>query len=251
MAKQRYINTKFWSDTWVREKLNALDRYLFLYLLTNEHTNISGIYELPISLLAFESGIDKEELEKTMFPHLSPKVYYEKSWVIIINFPHHQDVDNPKIMAGIQAELEKVPPIIYEKAIGYGYPIHRESHLIKLNIIPSEISKNEISGGSVLNEPTYDSALEQPDDGNVRKKKDTFNKRYMEIVLWAQRRRSELEGKPFIFPDSRSEFAALKKLREASFSMEKIKERWIELAADPPKDGFNFHTVLWSLSKKP
>lgn len=141
MAKQRYINTKFWSDSWIREKLNALDRYLFLYLLTNEHTNISGIYELPLSLLAFESGIDKEELEKTMFPHLAPKVYYEKNWVIIVNFPNHQDTKNPKIMTGIQVELEKVPLEIYEKALEHGYPIGRISHsnsnsnsnLIKLN----------------------------------------------------------------------------------------------------------------------
>jgi len=63
MAKQRYINTKFWSDTFISE-LNPLDRYLFLYFLTNEHTNIAGVYELPLKTIAFETGIELDMLKK-------------------------------------------------------------------------------------------------------------------------------------------------------------------------------------------
>ena len=73
MAKTRMVNTRFWNDSWVR-KLNSLDRYLFLYLLTNEHTNICGIYELPIGTMAYEIGIDERDLERTMLKRLKPKV---------------------------------------------------------------------------------------------------------------------------------------------------------------------------------
>src|SRR6185369_4096429 len=72
VAKQRFVNTKFWSDKWVRQKLNPLDRYLFLYFLTNEHTNICGMYELPIETMAFESGLDKEDLMRSFLPRLKP-----------------------------------------------------------------------------------------------------------------------------------------------------------------------------------
>ena len=67
MAKQRYIDTRFWHDTFIREKLNPLDRYLFLYFLTNDKTNnISGIYELPISIIASETGMTKELIPKAV-----------------------------------------------------------------------------------------------------------------------------------------------------------------------------------------
>lgn len=122
------INTRFWSDSWIREKLNPLDRYLFLYFLTNEHTNICGIYELSLPAIAFETGIDKEDLKKTMFPRLKPKVYYIDGWVCVTNFPRHQAKDNPKIQKGIEYELALIPSHILDKAIAYGYPIQGASH---------------------------------------------------------------------------------------------------------------------------
>src|SRR3990167_4821329 len=84
----RTINTRFWSDGLIR-KLNALDRYLFLYLLTNEHVSWCGIYELDLSMMAFECGIDKEDLQKTMLPRLEPKIIYNDGWVFIKNFPRY------------------------------------------------------------------------------------------------------------------------------------------------------------------
>lgn len=123
MAKQRMINTKFWSDPWVVEKLNPLDKLLFLYLLTNEHTNIAGIYELSIHSISFDTGIERDTLVKVMLPRLAPKVYYIDGWVILTNFLKHQNTDSPQVKLGIGRELEFVPPKILEAAIGYGYRI--------------------------------------------------------------------------------------------------------------------------------
>jgi len=123
MAKQRVVNTKFWSDNWVREKLNQLDRYLFLYFLTNEHTRISGIYELPMSSLSFETGFSRDELIGTLLPRLEPKIIVFEGWVIMPNFLKHQNINNPKIKAAVENEMEDVPIEIIEKAIAYGYPM--------------------------------------------------------------------------------------------------------------------------------
>lgn len=109
MGKQRYINTKFWSDSFIVE-LNPLDRYLFLYILTNEHTNIAGIYELPIIRMAQESGIDKEMIPK-MLRRLSGKIEYFDGWVIIKNFQKHQ-MKNEKIKLGIENVMKEVPQSI-------------------------------------------------------------------------------------------------------------------------------------------
>lgn len=121
MSKQRAVNTKFWSDPWVRDELNPLDRYLFLYFLTNEHTNISGVYELPLATLAFETGLDKEVIEKTMLKRLRPKVIYHKSWVIIPKFPRHQNLKSDDVIKGILREFESAPTPIREEAIHRGW----------------------------------------------------------------------------------------------------------------------------------
>jgi len=158
MAKERLINTRFWSDTWVREKLNPLDRYFLLYLLTNEHTNISGIYELPISIMAFETGLDKEKLSKTMFPNLKPKVHYKNSWVIITNFLKYQRTKSDKVVIGIVNALKIVPKPVLEfaKSIGYGYDIDMiwESY----HILESELElkpEYKLKGSSFKKKPYF------------------------------------------------------------------------------------------------
>lgn len=124
MAKERLINTRFWNDSWIRE-INPLDRYLFIYLLTNEYTNISGIYELPLVTMAFGTGIDERELEKTMLPKLQPKVFYKSGWVILTNFLKYQHLNSKTVVAGIRKQLTGVPSdvILHAKEVGYAYGI--------------------------------------------------------------------------------------------------------------------------------
>jgi hypothetical protein len=112
MAKQRYINTKFWSDNYVSD-LNPLDRYLFLYFLTNEHTNICGIYEVPLKTIAFETGIELDMLKK-MLKRLMGKIYYIDGWVYIKNFARHQAV-NDSIIKGIDVAKSTIPKEILNK----------------------------------------------------------------------------------------------------------------------------------------
>lgn len=112
MAKQRYVNTKFWSDNFISE-LNPLDRYLFLYFLTNEHTNICGIYEVPLKTISFETGLELDMLKK-MINRLCGKVYYINGWVYLKNFAKHQAV-NDSIKKGIEASKKEVPNDILVK----------------------------------------------------------------------------------------------------------------------------------------
>ena len=112
MAKRRMIDTRFWSDNFVVE-LNPLDRYLFLYLLTNEHTNICGIYELPLKRMADESGIEKDMLSK-MFKRLNGKVVYVEGWVALKNFSKYQS-DNESVKKGVENAKKTIPSHILSK----------------------------------------------------------------------------------------------------------------------------------------
>jgi hypothetical protein len=114
MAKYRMVNTKFWSDTFIRESLNPLDRYLFLYFLTNEKTNIAGIYELPISIISSETGLERIMLTK-MMRRLKDKVCYYKGWVILKNFIKYQNLGSDEVKKGIENALKEIPIEIRQK----------------------------------------------------------------------------------------------------------------------------------------
>ena len=108
MSKQRMINTKFWSDPFVVDDLNPLDRYIFLYLLTNEKANIIGAYEISLKTISNETGIEKDEVFR-MISRLESKVTYISGWVVFRKSIKHQNYNSPKIAAAIARELKELP----------------------------------------------------------------------------------------------------------------------------------------------
>lgn len=106
------INTRFWNDTYISD-LNPLEKLLFIYFLTNEHTSICGVYELPLKVAAVETGIDPSMFGK-MLPNFTTKIVYYDGWVGIKNFSKHQ-ATNPSIKRGIEAELKLIPAHIKAK----------------------------------------------------------------------------------------------------------------------------------------
>lgn len=115
------ISTKFWSDPWVMTKLNSLDRLLFLYLISNELTNISGIYEISEHRIAFDTGIERDTLVKAMIPRLEPKVYFKDNWVILVNFTKHQNLKSQDVILGIKREFEMAPKAVQKEAMIRGW----------------------------------------------------------------------------------------------------------------------------------
>lgn len=108
MAKQRFINTRFWSDSFI-VPLMPIERYLFLYFLTNEHTSICGIYELPLRTIAYETRVREKELVKIL-DRLNGKIYYLDGWIFIRNFERHQFArGNSKVRIGIENEKKNIP----------------------------------------------------------------------------------------------------------------------------------------------
>lgn len=58
----RTIDASFWTDSKVR-KLAVADRLLFLYLITNPHTHVSGLYYLPDLIAQHETGLSAKQLQ--------------------------------------------------------------------------------------------------------------------------------------------------------------------------------------------
>lgn len=131
MSKKRYFNTKFWSDGWVVEELNPLDRYVFLYFLLNERTTLSGAYELPLRTAANETGIDREELTR-MLNRLYPRVIASDGWIILSNAIKHQNYHSPKIETAMLGELDKIPkPLLRYINLPLDFAMERGSDIRK------------------------------------------------------------------------------------------------------------------------
>ena len=60
MAIYRSIRMTFWTDTKIAEDFTPEDRYFYLYLMTNPHTNLPGCYEISIKQMSKDLGYEVE-----------------------------------------------------------------------------------------------------------------------------------------------------------------------------------------------
>lgn len=176
MAKQRIVWTKLWSDPWVR-KLDSDGKLLWVYLLTNDKTNMAGVYEISIEDMLLETKIKREKILKllrkfaigegwiegqktrtfngslrknnetarTFNEHA--RIQYRNGWMLIGNFLGYQNL-NPKVLLGIRKSLERVPE--WARA----YVIDRLSHLnLNLNLNSNTPPYSPPSRGSNKDDP--------------------------------------------------------------------------------------------------
>lgn len=62
MATKRIVNTEFWTDDKIVDYFSPEDKLFFLYLLTNPHTNLLGIYKINKKVMAFELGYSNDTI---------------------------------------------------------------------------------------------------------------------------------------------------------------------------------------------
>lgn len=120
MAKQRYIKDSFWTDPYI-EKLSPDYKLVFLYLLTNPLANISGVYELRLKRMAFETGYDQEVVENILKKFVEDsKIIQFESWIVIVNHIKHQSLGE-LTAKGINREIleapEEIKSLFEEKTI--------------------------------------------------------------------------------------------------------------------------------------
>jgi hypothetical protein len=117
MAFYRIVSTRFWDDTFIAD-LEPVEKLLFLYFLTNPRTNISGVYEISVKRIAFDTGIDKEMVLKIIerFSKAN-KIHYIDGNIVINNFLKYQATKSKKVKKGIIRELENQNPELLKKIL--------------------------------------------------------------------------------------------------------------------------------------
>ncbi len=64
MAIYRNVSLSFWEDIKIVDDFTPEDRYFYLYLLTNPHTNLLGCYQVSFKQMINETGYNKDTIEK-------------------------------------------------------------------------------------------------------------------------------------------------------------------------------------------
>lgn len=63
MAIYRNVQMSFWTDTKIIDDFSPEEKYLYLYFLTNPHTNLSGCYEISLKQIEYETGISIKNIK--------------------------------------------------------------------------------------------------------------------------------------------------------------------------------------------
>ena len=170
MSTQRYIDTSFWDDSWVQE-LDPSEKLLYIYLLTNPLTNIAGVMELTVKRICFDTGFNSDTVTHILRKFEdAKKVYRYNNFIIIRNFPKHQQLKSDNVIKGIAAILCKLPDdlLCYLEEIGYQFDIKGTFDTL---CIPYTYPSHYLNSNSDLN-------LNSNSDLNIpEKKKNTKTKK--------------------------------------------------------------------------
>lgn len=105
MALYRQIYTSFWTDPKIDDDFSPEDKYFYLYLLTNSHTNICGCYEISMKQFTRELGYNDDTirllLKRMEDVHKVIRYSPETKEVLLLNWHKYNWSRSPNVMKGI------------------------------------------------------------------------------------------------------------------------------------------------------
>ena len=130
MAKQRIVKTVFWNKGYIRS-LEPNGKLLYLYLMTGELATLSGAYVITTDRMAWDTGLTEIEVRAWLEKfEADNKVLYRGDWICVLNTIEHQTTTNPKIRAGVVAEVKCCPDWIKDRlSIRYDWLSHLNLNL--------------------------------------------------------------------------------------------------------------------------
>lgn len=112
MAIYRTVSMSFWTDSKVVDEFTPEDKYFYLYLFTNPHTNLCGCYELSIKQVELETGYSKDAIYNLIkrFESVHNVVRYSKKTkeILLINWSKYNWTTSDKFRKPLAKELENI-----------------------------------------------------------------------------------------------------------------------------------------------
>lgn len=123
MAIYRNIQMSFWTDTKVADDFTPEDKYFYLYLFTNPHTNLAGCYEIGIRHIVNETGYSKETVERLIkrFSEEHKVAYYstETKEMLLVNWHKYNWTSSEKYRIPLKKQIESIKYVGFREFLEY------------------------------------------------------------------------------------------------------------------------------------
>ena len=128
MAYYRNISIYFWTDSKVDDEFTPEDKYFYLYLLTNPHTNICGCYEVSMKQMERETGYNTDSVKRLIarMQETHKVIKYDENTkeVFIINWHKYNWSKSEKVKKAVLAVADHIRSDILKKYVMDTISIH-------------------------------------------------------------------------------------------------------------------------------
>lgn len=112
MAIYRNIQMAFWTDSKVIDDFTPEDKFFYLYLLTNPHTNLCGAYEISVKQMSDETGYSRDTVVKLLkrFAEVHKVAYYSQDTkeLLVLNWHKYNWTASEKFRKPLLKEINSV-----------------------------------------------------------------------------------------------------------------------------------------------
>lgn len=112
MAVYRNVQISFWTDAKITDEFTPEDKYFYLYLFTNPHTNLCGCYEISIKQVAWETGYSRDTILRLIerFESIHHVVRYNDGTreILLVNWSKYNWTSSDKFRKPLLKEIESV-----------------------------------------------------------------------------------------------------------------------------------------------
>lgn len=112
MAIYRNIQMSFWTDTKIMDEFSVEEKFMYLYLLTNPHTNLCGCYEISFRQIAYETGLGEKKIksvfDKLQKPHEVIRFSNDTKEILLLNWSKYNWTSSEKFRKPLLKEIESV-----------------------------------------------------------------------------------------------------------------------------------------------
>lgn len=180
MALYRTISMSFWTDSKVADDFTPEDRYFYLYLFTNPHTNLCGCYEISIKQAVTETGYSKDTIENLIerFEEYHNVIRYSPTTkeILLLNWHKYNWTKSEKFRKPLLAEIGRVKnkrfkeylsKIVNSEDDGYRIDttcIDTSVTVTVTDTVTNSVNKRGVQGGEIIEQ----SNLSEPVREKVR-----------------------------------------------------------------------------------
>ena len=121
MSAYRNISISFWTDSKVDDDFTPEDKYFFLYLLTNPHTNICGCYEISTRQMERETGYNADTVTRLInrMQNVHNVIRYseETKEILIIKWSRYNWSKSEKLKKAVEDSLKYIKNSVFRRII--------------------------------------------------------------------------------------------------------------------------------------